>query len=402
MTQAREIPAAPPQQLEEQLQGRGWHLRFPEPLESEFQRHYSETYQQDTTLAMLFGLIATLACGVGDWLWLRDRFYAMWSVRVLAALPLLILYILAQRQDYRSRLQELLAIDAACGCVGVETFAAMAPPPISHFYEGGILLVILLIFVLARQQFRYGLISAGLIAFICQPFILLEPSSLLSIYARELILGLGLLLCLPGNFLIERSIRQSYLQLRLLSLQNREVEEANRQLQYLTAIDGLTLIANRRALDSTLSTEWTRAQRKQLPLSLLMIDVDHFKRYNDAFGHPAGDSCLRNIAEALRSHVRRPGDLAARYGGEEFAVVLSGANENDALLVAENIRMEILALSIPHPESSHGHVTVSIGCASLIPDRNNSTELLYERADQALYRSKRSGRNRVMVWRPEL
>ncbi len=400
MTQARLAQTPPAQTLTEQLQGRGWRLRFPQPLEAEFQRHYGETYQADITLAMLLGLIATLACGVGDWLWLPDRYYKMWAVRVIASLPLLALYIFARQPRSRPYLQWLVVIDALVGSLGVEIFADMANPPISHFYQGGILLVMLLIFVLCRLQFRFGLIAAALIVLLCQPFIL-SSTSLLSIGGREVILLLGLLLSLPGNFLIERSLRQNYLQVRLLSLQNREVEEANRQLQYLTAIDGLTLIANRRTLDSTLATEWVRAQRKQQSLSLLMIDVDHFKRFNDTFGHPAGDSCLRHIAETLRSHVRRPGDLAARYGGEEFAVVLSGTDTHDALLIAENIRMEILSLSIPHPESTHGHVTVSIGCATLIPDRDNSPALLYERADQALYRSKRSGRNRVMTWSAE-
>ncbi len=400
MTQARLAQTPPAQTLTEQLQGRGWRLRFPQPLEAEFQTHYAATYQSDITLAMLLGLIATLACGIGDWLWMPDRYYRMWAVRIVACLPLLALYIIARQPRSRPYLQWLVVIDAVAGSIGVEVFANMAPPPISHFYQGGILLVMLLIFVLCRLQFRFGLMVALFIVGICQPFIL-QSTSLLSISGREIILLLGLLLSLPGSFLIERSLRQNYLQVRLLSLQNREVEEANRQLQYLTAIDGLTLIANRRTLDSTLATEWVRAQRKQQSLSLLMIDVDHFKRFNDTFGHPAGDSCLRQVAETLRSHVRRPGDLAARYGGEEFAVVLSGTDAHDALLIAENIRMEILSLSIPHPESNHGHVTVSIGCATLVPERSGSPSLLYERADQALYRSKRSGRNRVMAWSPE-
>ncbi len=395
---ANHLPPAVTDQLREQLDGRGWRLRFPEPLESEYQEDYAKRYQSHVTLAMLLGLVALIACGIGDWMWMRDRYSMMWVIRLAVCIPMLILFMLARRPSSRPWLQWLILLDAQAGALGILIFAGMALPPIRYYYEGGILLVMLVVFVLSRQQFWYGLLSAAIMASMSNAFILvINHSDQLVLLSREFILCFGMIFVLTGNFLIDRSLRQHYLQMRLLDLDNRGLEATNLRLQYLTAIDGLTMIANRRALDSSLSTEWTRALRKKESISLLMIDVDNFKQYNDMYGHLAGDSCLRDIASTLRPFARRPGDLAARYGGEEFAVILTGTQESDALAVAESIRNEIVALSIPHSRSSHGAVTVSIGVASMIPHASHRQEDLYAQADQALYRAKRSGRNRVVA-----
>jgi len=161
--------------------------------------------------------------------------------------------------------------------------------------------------------------------------------------------------------------------------------------------DGLTSLANRRCLDVALQSEWQRAERAGTPLAFVMFDVDHFKDFNDRYGHLAGDDCLKNIAETLQSRARRPGDLAARYGGEEFAAVLPGLGPTEAERWAEETRAEIAALGIPHFSSPTGGVTISAGVVSVIPDRNLSVLEVIRLADEALYRAKAWGRNRVVL-----
>ena len=167
-------------------------------------------------------------------------------------------------------------------------------------------------------------------------------------------------------------------------------------LRSLSFLDGLTGIANRRRFDETMVREWRRCVRSHLPLSLIILDVDHFKAYNDQYGHQAGDECLRLVAEVLSDHARRPSDLVARYGGEEFVCLLPETDGPGATRVAEGFRTAVAGRRIPHAQSPVApHVTISLGVATLIPSPEGTPEQLAEMADQLLYRAKRSGRNRV-------
>lgn len=178
----------------------------------------------------------------------------------------------------------------------------------------------------------------------------------------------------------------------------RRLESLARELRQLSAEDGLTGIANRRHLDQVLLREWRRATRGRYPLSLVLFDLDYFKDFNDRYGHQAGDECLKKVAQVLRAHCRRPGDMAARYGGEEFAVVLPGTGREDAREIATRICADVEALAIPHERSPSGAaVTVSAGVASVVPDRSAHPTDLIELADGALYRAKGGGRNRACV-----
>ena len=180
---------------------------------------------------------------------------------------------------------------------------------------------------------------------------------------------------------------------------SRELAAANRELEKLSRQDGLTGIANRRHFDSYLQLEVRRAARERQPLSLILADVDHFKAFNDRFGHQAGDDCLRQVAGALCLAGRRPADLVARYGGEEFALVLPGTMVDGAIEVAQSISKLVGGLEIAHARSeSEQGVTLSQGIASLVPDRETSSEDLIQRADQALYQAKQQGRNRFVVF----
>jgi diguanylate cyclase (GGDEF)-like protein len=176
----------------------------------------------------------------------------------------------------------------------------------------------------------------------------------------------------------------------------RELRAALAQATTLASIDGLTGLANRRTFDTQIRELWQFALRHQVPLGLLMIDADHFKRFNDEFGHQAGDDCLRSLAGTLKEHVRRASDVAARYGGEEFAMLLLDVPLDNVRTVGEQIRASVLDLSIAHPApAGAGCVTISVGCASLIPQRDMAVDDLIAHADKALYRAKHDGRNRV-------
>jgi len=174
--------------------------------------------------------------------------------------------------------------------------------------------------------------------------------------------------------------------------------ELYQQVQHLASSDGLTQIANRRCFDESLEREWQRLAREASPLSLILCDIDYFKSYNDTYGHPAGDQCLQQVAQAIYRAVRRPVDLVARYGGEEFAVILPNTKAEGAVQVAEEIRSGVKALKISHADSqANPYVTLSLGVASTFPTPELSPATLIAAADQGLYQAKTQGRNRVLL-----
>lgn len=213
----------------------------------------------------------------------------------------------------------------------------------------------------------------------------------------------AVIICLLG-LVISRVIYltevRRFLDQRLIRLQKAELErsnsrlaESNRMLERLSFLDGLTGIPNRRYFDEFLSREWRRAVRDGLPITLLMADIDHFKKFNDRYGHQAGDQCLTRVATVLHDSLLRPVDLAARYGGEEFALILPQTDEQGAARVARRVRREVAALAIPHQDWNPGVVTISLGAATLRPGGELGMEELVKTADQALYQAKSQGRD---------
>jgi diguanylate cyclase (GGDEF)-like protein len=174
------------------------------------------------------------------------------------------------------------------------------------------------------------------------------------------------------------------------------LEQLNRELQGLADRDGLTGVANRRRGDAYLAEVWTRLRREKQPLSVMMLDVDHFKAFNDHYGHQAGDECLTVVAGTLQDELLRTSDMVARYGGEEFMLILPNTDGESAALLAEKVRRAVESLTIAHAHSSAGTVvTVSVGVATILPASDEGAEHLLREADIALYRAKRLGRNQV-------
>jgi diguanylate cyclase (GGDEF)-like protein len=192
----------------------------------------------------------------------------------------------------------------------------------------------------------------------------------------------------PLNHALEQMAQQ-------LAAREHQLLEENRQLDYLAQVDGLTGVPNRRCFDERLRTEWAASALNNRPLSLLMIDVDHFKRFNDRYGHARGDSCLKAIAACITRGGLRANDFVARYGGEEFAVVLPSLAPEAALEIAERLRQAVFDLAVENTQSPIARVTISVGVAGLVPDEAHDAGALIEAADAALYNAKRRGRNVV-------
>jgi diguanylate cyclase (GGDEF)-like protein len=183
---------------------------------------------------------------------------------------------------------------------------------------------------------------------------------------------------------------------RLVDERTAQLVEVNRKLEQLASTDGLTGLTNYRAFSEALEGEWARARRAARPLSVVMIDVDRFKAFNDTFGHRSGDEALRKVAGAMGPLAKREGDIVARYGGDEFAIVLAGSDRHGALRIAEHARLAVEALDLRDSEDSADRLTLSVGVATTVPGAHGTIEDLLRGADQALYEAKRRGRNCVV------
>lgn len=203
----------------------------------------------------------------------------------------------------------------------------------------------------------------------------------------------GMVLC----YLIEHHERRNFLQGKLLALEKRQLDYFSQEVERLSKEDPLTGLSNRRHFNETFEREWERCRRERAPLSLLFMDVDHFKQFNDHYGHVEGDRCLVEVASVLRQCARRPGDMAVRYGGEEFVILLPNTAAEGGLKCASSVLNMIDELGIAHERSSvSAVVTVSIGLCTAYPDTGGCYQDLLATADDALYRAKAQGRHRVV------
>ena len=222
----------------------------------------------------------------------------------------------------------------------------------------------------------------------------------------QLHFALGLAICVYAIVVVRALLPVHRSMVEAIGLNFELEEEINqrktieKQLREISLKDGLTGLANRRHFDNVLNVELQRAQRKSQPLSLVLIDIDDFKAFNDTYGHVKGDECLQRLSRLIEESVKRTGDLPARYGGEELALILPDTNAEDAFRITEGIRRAVHKLAIPHKSSrieGCESITVSAGIATMIPDRDAVSSEIVQLADESLYKAKRSGRNRVVA-----
>jgi diguanylate cyclase (GGDEF)-like protein len=323
------------------------------------------------------------------------------TFRYLVATPVLVLVgatTFFVRKDLVLNILALVALLA----LGTEVMLIMLPIPvqIKDYYWTSLNIIVLYPFLLMNMRYRFALAS-GVVVFLL--FTTMGSSGIGMSHGGYMsavgILGAALVMGAIGGYILERHKRRNFLQQYLTRLEVSDLQRSNIKLESLSHIDPLTDIPNRRFFDTNFEKEWARCRRDKLPISLLIVDIDRFKHYNDSYGHPAGDHVLIQVAKCLKKAVRRPADFVARYGGEEFAVVLADTDESGIDRTADRILESVRNLHISHDYREAGeepYVTVSIGAASMIPNGGNNLDLLIELADKALYEAKRTGRNRLV------
>lgn len=386
-------------QLEKLLQRGPNLLCFPPRLESIFRRYYLIRNRGRMLLSLLIGMLFYLGFFLFDRQLLDDPSAAL-ALRFGLVLPaaVVLAFVLAlARHDWQAQLAYALGLCIAAGALLLISYRLRAD--IEPIYIAALLLILMYVYVFAALRLIYAA-TAGLAitvaVLVWMWWHAYFDSTMLSVWGATMLAAN--VMGIYGAFTIETCIRQDFLRNRLLTARRLNLEDANRLLRDMAERDELTGLANRRKFRDRMTEEWLRCRRESKPLTLILIDVDAFKPYNDSLGHQQGDRCLEDLAEVIGSYARRPGDTAARYGGEEFALLLSDCSRDNAVRIAENIREEIAELRIPHPASPVAeYVTISLGAGAVIPGNNNGVEGFFESVDQALYRAKHAGRNRVVA-----
>jgi diguanylate cyclase (GGDEF)-like protein len=346
----------------------------------------------------LLGLLAICALYTGWW-----GFWAQAAVALVVTIVRLFHwrgFVRARRAAHSTRSPEAWARDYTIGiCTMASLWATTVAIVTFRFQDMQLLGFVLLVqnAWLAGAGVRN---AASPSAILGQTLVTIVPTIVCTFFST----GILMRLLSPGCFfflLISLKIGRFYGD-QMMSVMDSEqrLAAANEQLLKLSCTDGLTGIANRRAFDERFAADWAFAVREALDITVVIVDVDYFKRYNDHYGHLAGDDCLRAVAGHVAGTVLRASDLAARYGGEEFVVLLPGSGEQGAVEVAERLRSAVSDANIPHESSPFGRVTISVGVATLAPGLNDQPAALMTLADQALYNAKQGGRNRVCMAPP--
>lgn len=374
-------------------------LRFPSSLEKAFQDNYFVNNLTRIRISLLTGILLYAVFGLLDWHLIPEAKERMWLVRYGAVCPFGTLMLLfTYVPGFKRYLQATILSSLIFGGIGIVAMVAVDPHPERNFYYTGLLLVMMYGFTLVGLRFWYA-VAWSLTVLAAYEIVALTiggtpaDAALHNTFCIVAAISIGAV----SNYLMEHFVRRDFLQGVLLEAEKSQLQEVSRNLERLTVLDELTGIANRRQFDAFLEKEWQRSLRAGQPISLVLLDIDCFKAYNDTYGHQAGDLCLTSVASRLASLARRPGDLAARYGGEEFALVLSGTDEESARQIAEQARAGVESLGIPHGRSTVAPlVTISAGVATLVPKHVHTRKMFVECADLALYKAKRDGRNRVV------
>lgn len=378
----------------------GWRLSFPAAeLEAEFIARLRQTQEKHFVLNAWLALFLYNLFAVADWFLLPDVLPLAWAIRGLMLTPLVVAMLVYFHKPSSLPWREpLMMVVILLAGVGILIPFVLSSAPGSLVAHWGMLIVVLFSTLTVHLRFVYALATAAGLCLMYALGIWIKFSLVSVVLFAWVVMASVTLLALITSFRQEKSWREVFLMMSLLQLDRFRQAEANEKLESLVDLDPLTELPNRRRFDKEFPRIWRDAVRKQMPLSLLFVDVDHFKRYNDAYGHAEGDRCLRMVSDLLNEvTARRPLDLAIRNGGEEFLVLLPETAPEIAQEIAENFRFRLEMLEIIHKGSGSGLVTASIGVAGGVPQLETRPADFIESADRAMYRAKRNGRNRVEV-----
>lgn len=365
---------------------RAWSLKFSPELEAEYDASMAPATRRWVRMSICLALSTVLGFALIDhWVLARAASPVADSIRFGLQLPIvLITLLLTTEARYARWYRPAVTLGAPLFGLGTVVLAATAPPEHVSLITGRILLAAFYIYFMLGLGCRRALaINAVMLAAYAGAALAgyMEPRAatynLFVIFCANLIGG-------AGAFALERANRATFLEKRRLA------ETARR--------DGLTGLLNRAAFDERVQALYAQALRDSAALAIVLIDIDHFKAYNDHYGHPAGDQCIRAIASTVRHAARRrPLDIVGRYGGEELVAVLYDASREHALQVSESLVASVARLQMPHAMTASGAVTISAGTAVASPAGSMPLEVLLKRADEALYAAKAAGRNRYVI-----
>lgn len=380
------------------LEKRRWHLRFDAALEARFERDTQAARNRHMVFAgLLAGLVYSLFL-LNDYSVRPDAFDTAVILRLGVMMPFGLTVLWFVHRGMAGGWREAMMASTVVLAMVISCWV-MHASSMPYSYLDALLFSFILVVgnLFYSLRFPYALGATTLsvaIMLYCVATYAPMPMDIkrLAVFA----IVAKALFTLLASYRLEQSERLSYLLLLKETLRAGDFQRDNQQLTHLSQTDPLTGLANRRQLESMVELYWQRAMEKGIPLGVAIIDIDHFKAYNDAYGHLQGDQCLCRVARALRQH-SRPGHLVARFGGEEFVVLMEDADESQAKQAGERLKEGVAALALDHQGVEHSCVTVSVGIAIATPGPLISTVRLFSTADQALYQAKREGRNRCRV-----
>ena len=372
-------------------------LHFPGDLEERYRLFHRHRAIRTIQFSAFYVVIFAMVVGVAAFAFINPNELRLWGVGYLGMVVSLGSVVILVNQPALERYQQIYT--GFFACIALISFMTITlfleDVQLRQFGSYQVMYVLFVIYTVARLRFVAAISTsfmAGafviLLSFVTENEIDWMQFNMYYLFAN--------IICAVVNYLLEHNERSLFLQSRLLELEKGRLNRLSKQLTVMSREDALTKLANRRHFDEVYHHEWNRCRRDRVPLSILLIDVDFFKDYNDYYGHIRGDDCLSKVAETLSQQAYRTSDFVARYGGEEFVMVCPNTNLASARLIAQRIIESVDALEIEHETSLVSkYITVSVGIGSSVPSSEHDYEELVQVADRALYKAKGAGRHQA-------
>ncbi len=378
-------------------------LVFPEYIEDQFIKDTLESRKKRFLFTGLIALFLYNLFLLTDVQMVPDIWELAWKIRLLVITPLMGIILAGIKRSWFGRfLDYVVDFLVIVTTLSITLIYDLSNHPNASHYHTGIILAIMFGNIVLRLRFWHAFIISWS-TFIVYIIIVhrIEGVDHAHIINSIIVCFTSIVISQVANYQMEMDERYSYIRQRIKEITNLRLKISRDELERISTIDDLTGLANRRHFDIAYEKEWRVALRYQTPVSIIFMDIDEFKAYNDHYGHQAGDVCLKKIGRLLRTNVHRPHDICARYGGEEFVALLSDTCLESAVNIAEKMRKSIESARISHAASKVGDfVTASFGVACIIPSPEGIPSELLENADRALYAAKESGRNTVRPYSP--